>query len=166
MLTAQCAGLLLPDAVERVVRRDSVPTRRSKRETEGEEDEEQAAIDTHSDTTQELDTAHAADEDVEMGDETTVVKPKPKKRRVKKVIPVGRNGLKKKEIMKTRMVTDENGYLGLYLAFPTRHERQLKACICQSRKITLSGSQWTRKRKPKLPKPRKVKAEARPLPPS
>jgi hypothetical protein len=37
---------------------------------------------------------------------------KPKKKRVKKVIPIGSNGLKKKRVMKSRTKFDDKGYMG------------------------------------------------------
>lgn len=49
-------------------------------------------------------------EDVKM-DDSISPKPKPKKRREKKVIPVGSNGLKKKRTIKSRMTTDAKGYM-------------------------------------------------------
>ncbi|KAG6886239.1 hypothetical protein C0993_010801 [Termitomyces sp. T159_Od127] len=52
----------------------------------------------------------AADEDVDMED-ITVPKAKPKKRAPKKVIPVGRNGLKKRRVVKSRSRVDEKGYM-------------------------------------------------------
>ena len=47
------------------------------------------------------------DVDVEMVEEE--IKPAPKKKKVKKVIPVGRNGLKKRRVVKSRMTTDAKG---------------------------------------------------------
>lgn len=41
-----------------------------------------------------------------------MIKPKPRKRKEKKVIPIGSNGLPKKKILKSRMKTDEKGYMG------------------------------------------------------
>ena len=41
-----------------------------------------------------------------------VKKRKPRKKVEKKVVPVGRNGLKKKRIMKSRMSIDAKGYMG------------------------------------------------------
>jgi len=35
-----------------------------------------------------------------------------RKRKPKKEVPVGRNGLKKKRVVKSRMTTDEKGYFG------------------------------------------------------
>lgn len=54
------------------------------------------------------------DEDVAMeDDESDVPAEKPKrKKKERKVIPAGRNGLKKKRIMKSRMTTDAKGYMG------------------------------------------------------
>ncbi|RDB23473.1 hypothetical protein Hypma_009139 [Hypsizygus marmoreus] len=50
-----------------------------------------------------------ATRDVDMVDDS-VPKPKPKKRREKKVIPVGRNGLKKKRVIKSKQSIDAKGY--------------------------------------------------------
>ncbi|KAL1946664.1 hypothetical protein VTO73DRAFT_14768 [Trametes versicolor] len=63
------------------------------------------------------------DEDVEMApepaaetqqaseDEDVAPKPKPRKKTQKKVVPVGRNGLKKKRTLKSRMTVDAKGYM-------------------------------------------------------
>ncbi|OBZ76082.1 Peroxisomal biogenesis factor 2 [Grifola frondosa] len=52
------------------------------------------------------------DEDAEMADEQQpVLKAKSRKKKEKKVIPVGRNGLKKKRVQKTRMTMDAKGYM-------------------------------------------------------
>lgn len=40
------------------------------------------------------------------------MKPLPKQRKPKKVVPIGANGLKKKRVVKTRSKTDEKGYQG------------------------------------------------------
>ncbi|KAI6033403.1 DNA polymerase subunit Cdc27 [Pisolithus marmoratus] len=47
-------------------------------------------------------------DDMDTDDEPIV---KPKKRAPKKVVPVGRNGLKKKRVIKTRTTTDAKGYM-------------------------------------------------------
>ena len=47
----------------------------------------------------------------ELSDEP-VPKTKPRKRKEKKIVPVGRNGLKKKRVVKSKMDFDEKGYLG------------------------------------------------------
>lgn len=44
-------------------------------------------------------------------------KPKPRKKE-KKVVPLGRNGLKKRRVMKTRMFTDAKGFMGAYPCIP------------------------------------------------
>lgn len=49
------------------------------------------------------------DEDVEMSDDRAA-KPKPKLRKKKKVIPVGRNGLKKRPVTKTQTVKTDDGW--------------------------------------------------------
>ncbi|TBU49594.1 DNA polymerase subunit Cdc27 [Dichomitus squalens] len=53
------------------------------------------------------------DEDMEMGLEEDIPKPKPqpKKKAAKKAWPVGRNGLKKKRIVRSRVTTDAKGYM-------------------------------------------------------
>jgi hypothetical protein len=45
-------------------------------------------------------------------DEGMKIKPPPRKRKTKKVIPVGRNGLKKRRVEKSRTSFDEKGYMG------------------------------------------------------
>lgn len=45
-------------------------------------------------------------------DDIPIVPKQPRKKRVKKVVPVGSNGLKKRRVVKTRMETDERGYMG------------------------------------------------------
>jgi DNA polymerase delta subunit 3 len=52
------------------------------------------------------------DGDVEMEDEE-VPKPKPRQRKPKKTVPVGRNGLKKKRVIRSRTAADEKGYMGI-----------------------------------------------------
>ena len=50
-------------------------------------------------------------------DEPTEVKPKrSRKKTEKKVVPVGRNGLKKKRVVKSKMSLDAKGYMGVFLA--------------------------------------------------
>ncbi len=44
---------------------------------------------------------------------------KPRKRKEKKVVPVGRNGLKKKRILKSRSMTDAKGYWASFFIFFT-----------------------------------------------
>ena len=48
-----------------------------------------------------------------MVDDSDVEPAKPKRRRKeKKIVPVGKNGLKKRRVVKSRMKTDEKGYMG------------------------------------------------------
>src|ERR1700683_541236 len=57
------------------------------------------------------------DQDVDMvtADEKPKIKPQPrKKKKPKKVIPVGRNGLKKRRVEKSRTSFDEKGYMGTF----------------------------------------------------
>jgi DNA polymerase delta subunit 3 len=54
-------------------------------------------------------------DDVDMADGTTPEPKKTRKKREKKTIPVGRNGLKKKKVMKTKKTMDDNGYMRKYL---------------------------------------------------
>lgn len=53
------------------------------------------------------------DEDVDMEDDSDIVpsKRQPKKRKAKAAIPIGKNGLKKRKVTKTR-TTKKNGYIG------------------------------------------------------
>lgn len=55
----------------------------------------------------------AADEDTEMVDDIDPVpiKTKPRKKKEKKIIPVGHNGLKKRRLVKSRTTTDDKGYM-------------------------------------------------------
>ncbi|KAG6891184.1 hypothetical protein C0995_008436 [Termitomyces sp. Mi166 len=74
--------------------------------TESEVDREE-----NDDHEEEEDKSAAVDEDVDM-DDVTVPKAKPRKRVPKKVIPVGKNGLKKRRVVKSRSRVDEKGYMG------------------------------------------------------
>jgi DNA polymerase delta subunit 3 len=44
--------------------------------------------------------------------DAVIVPKKTRKKKVKKEIPVGRNGLKKKRVVGTRQVMDDKGYMG------------------------------------------------------
>jgi DNA polymerase delta subunit 3 len=44
------------------------------------------------------------------------VKPQAKKRKPKKVVPVGHNGLKKRRVLKSRTTTDAKGYMRTFTA--------------------------------------------------
>lgn len=65
---------------------------------------------TNNDEMEELD-------DIDMADETVSESKKPRKKREKKIIPVGRNGLKKKRVTKTKKTIDDNGYMRKYFCF-------------------------------------------------
>ena len=54
-------------------------------------------------------------EDVDMADGTTSEPKKARKKREKKIIPVGKNGLKKKKVIKTKKTMDDHGYMRKYL---------------------------------------------------
>ena len=54
-----------------------------------------------------------AEESMYMDDEPAEVKrKKPKKKAEKKVVPVGRNGLRKKRVVKSKLSIDAKGYTG------------------------------------------------------
>lgn len=53
------------------------------------------------------------DEDIDMADDSAT-RIRPKKRKAKAFIPVGKNGLKKRKVMKTKSRKDENGYICAY----------------------------------------------------
>jgi DNA polymerase delta subunit 3 len=42
----------------------------------------------------------------------TIAKPKARKRKEKKEVPLGSNGVRKKRVIKSRMTTDAKGYMG------------------------------------------------------
>ena len=57
---------------------------------------------------------HTGDEeDVSMPDHHASIDKKLRKKKVKKVVPVGQNGLKKKRIVKSRMKVDDKGFMGI-----------------------------------------------------
>ena len=69
--------------------------------------------------------------DVEMGDHEPEPEPEPARaptrkyqRKPKKEVPVGRNGLKKRKVVKSRMTTDEKGYFGA-----SRRSGRTYACL-------------------------------------
>lgn len=66
-----------------------------------------------------------------------------KKKQQKKPVPVGRNGLKKRRVLRTRTKTDEKGYMGMY---PCAEVRQpADSLMLQSRKTTRHTSLWTKR---------------------
>lgn len=67
-----------------------------------------------------------AEDSMYVDDEPAEVKPKrQRKKKENKVVPVGRNGLKKKRVVKSKMPTDAKGYMGalwcLLLDSRTKH---------------------------------------------
>jgi DNA polymerase delta subunit 3 len=93
----------LTEQVERVTRAaPTAPASRKKvaQKEEEEESEEEISVPQQEDKMKE-------DEE----DEEEVAKPK-KQRAKKKAIPVGKNGLKKKRVVKSRQTTDAKGYTG------------------------------------------------------
>jgi len=70
-------------------------------------------------------------DDMDVDDEPIV---KPKKRKPRKVVPVGRNGLKKKRVVKTRTTTDPKGYIRMFC--PLDGNVDLFNPIRQKRKTT------------------------------
>ena len=55
---------------------------------------------------------------------------KPQQRKPKKVVPVGRNGLKKRRLVKSRMTTDDKGYFGASHrhTFPSHPVHSFSSC--------------------------------------
>ena len=92
--------------------------------------------------------------DVDMGhalDKTTR-----KKRKSKKDIPLGRNGLKKRRVMRSRSTVDAKGYMGAWSIH--RYDSTALICLLQSRRTTRPTSPCPRMRKSSsesLLKPRK-----------
>lgn len=67
---------------------------------------------------EEEDSEDVPTQDLEVDEEPVPVQ-KAKKRRPKKVVPLGSNGLKKKRVMKSRQTTDAKGYMSrLFLPCP------------------------------------------------
>ena len=109
-----------------------------------------------------------------MGDREPEPEPEPARaptrktrRKPKKGVPVGRNGLKKRRVVKSRMATDEKGYFGASAAFIISicelysKINALSVGFMKLLRITRRTNQWTRRRL--LPKnPRKGK-ERNPL---
>ncbi|KAJ3906306.1 DNA polymerase subunit Cdc27 [Lentinula edodes] len=79
-------------------------------------DDDQVIRVSHSRASPDLNTAVGSEtEDVEMQDHTQHSKPAPqikkKATKVKTIVPIGRNGLRKKRVMKSKMTVDEKGYM-------------------------------------------------------
>ena len=94
----------LPDEVERAAvaaPKKPPPKSKSKPKVVESSDEEE-----HTEPRDDEDLMYVDDEPVE------VKSKKPTKKAEKKVVPVGRNGLKKKRVVKSKMSTDAKGYMG------------------------------------------------------
>ena len=64
--------------------------------------------------------SYAGPEDTEMEDLDELMpepEPKPRKRKEKKSIPIGRNGYKKKRVVKSKTSFDDDGYMGKIFFF-------------------------------------------------
>lgn len=74
-------------------------------------------------------------------DDEVVVQAKPKRKREKKVVPVGRNGIKKRKVTKSRTFKDEQGYLRkLSLIIHSPHGS--KHCDRNRRRYGLGVGEW------------------------
>ena len=96
---------ILPDQVERVSHAPSTVVSASEMELGGDASEmdDGASITGLKDE----------DGDVDMKDNSEEVKTKVKRRKVKRTIPIGKNGLKKRRVTKSRKVKDSKGYIGM-----------------------------------------------------
>ncbi|KAG2073371.1 hypothetical protein BDR04DRAFT_1094831, partial [Suillus decipiens] len=68
-----------------------------------------------------------------LGEEEEDIKPQAKKRKSKKVVPVGRNGLKKCRVLKSRTTTDAKGYMH-YSSYESVSEEEAVAKGAKKRK--------------------------------
>lgn len=96
-------NLTFVDEVEKVSAATRANLHMKEKEEEEEEEEEREA---------------AAEETIhdEPASEPESIKRKPRKKKEKKIIPVGKNGLKKKKILKSRTRIDDKGYMGKHLS--------------------------------------------------
>lgn len=101
------------------------------------------------------------DEDVAMEDDEDLPKPIPKKKKVKKAIPVGRNGLKKRRVVKSRMTTDAKGYISAF-TIPINIKTLALNCHFHSA-VTEDYSEYESvdEEEPEEPKPKAKKPAAR-----
>ena len=96
-----------PDEVEKVT--IAVPTKQRLKS------KPKLKVDESSDEEEQAEPGDAEDS-MYVDDEPAEVKPKRQRKKAeKKIVPVGRNGLKKKRIVKSKMSTDEKGYMGTLL---------------------------------------------------
>lgn len=87
-----------------------------------------------------------------LGEEEEDVKPQAKKRKSKKVVPVGRNGLKKRRVLKSRTATDAKGYMQTedYSSYESVSEEEAvpeEAKKRKSRKVVPFGRNGLKKRR-------------------
>lgn len=66
-------------------------------------------------STADQDTVAADEFNDDEDDDDPAPKPKAKPKKVKKIVPVGRNGLKKRRVMKSKTDFDAKGYMGALL---------------------------------------------------
>lgn len=64
-----------------------------------------------------ISSAAEEDEEKEEEEEEEDYKPQVKRKRPKKVIPIGRNGLKKRRVMRSRTATDAKGYMRTFTIY-------------------------------------------------
>ena len=69
-------------------------------------------------------------EDVDMEDDLVPSKRQPKKRKGKAAIPIGKNGLKKRKVTKTRTAS-KNGYISMEIGIEYDCRRKLTCLIMQ-----------------------------------
>lgn len=81
------------------------------------------------------------DGDIEMEDEE-VPKAKPRQRKPRKAVPVGRNGLKKKRVIRSRTTADEKGYMGIVVIIVGKRHID---CL-QSQRTIRRTNRWKRER--------------------
>lgn len=96
-----------PDEVEKVT--IAVPTKQRLKS------KPKLKVDESSDEEEQAEPGDAGDS-MYVDDEPAEIKPKRQRKKAeKKIVPVGRNGLKKKRVVKSKMSTDEKGYMGTLL---------------------------------------------------
>nr|GAT46742.1 DNA polymerase subunit Cdc27 [Mycena chlorophos] len=108
----------------------------------------------------------SADEDVEMSDvEEKVTKPAPKPRKPKKVVPVGKNGLKKRRVVKSKQSLDAKGYIVTedYSEYESVDEEEEEPAPAKGKGKEKPKEKEKEKEKPK-PKPAANPAPAKPKP--
>lgn len=92
------------------------------------------------------------EEEEEEEDEDEDVKPQAKKRKSRKVVPVGRNGLKKRRVLKSRTTTDAKGYMQTedYSSYESVSEEEAVPEVAKKkkpRKVVPTGRNGSKKRR-------------------